>query len=436
LTRSSIDSRIVDPELNHRYYDDESIYSNATGLALRDSWQSAATSSTAREYVENLEDITPNSNPTYYSQQQRSSPFSSNVPVPTLIVSSPNDLVETTEYTRAGRMPIMGPTGSNFSRPVRPALSSTPEDEQQKRRVLERNVRRAPSPSATHRTPGFHDQHQTQSNQGDRMLFPHSKAGERAKSPIPTVGSIRSDTRSPSPNRGQVISSYAPPSQQVPLMIPVRSLSPATHRPPAAPLSLLKRPPSLRMGSPVSLYSGYSFYQLDSTSPSPTREELHDRLSAHSSSGQVVQSSPAQLSPPPDLSPTLDSDIPTPQDYLQQGIQHHEANRLKESAICFEKSAKESGGCGIGMLMWGLALRHGWGCEKNEKFAFKWLTRAAESAVEDLENARAGGGIDSNAVQVRVTHPVSNHSQSYVVRRQNLSLLSMKLDSASSRDGV
>jgi hypothetical protein len=51
--------------------------------------------------------------------------------------------------------------------------------------------------------------------------------------------------------------------------------------------------------------------------------------------------------------------------------------------------------------MWGLALRHGWGCEKNEKRGFTWLRRAAESAVEDLESAREGGGIDSNAVEVR-----------------------------------
>jgi TPR repeat protein len=189
------------------------------------------------------------------------------------------------------------------------------------------------------------------------------------------------------------------------------------------------------MGSPVSLYSGYSFYQLDSTSPSPTRGEFHDRLQARSPSVQAAQSSPAQL-PIPGVSPTLDSDTPTPQYYLQQGIQHHEANRLKESAICFEKSARENGGCGIGMLMWGLALRHGWGCEKNEKFAFKWLTRAAESAVEDLENARAGGGIDSNAVQVCATCLCSIACECHVLPRQNLSLLSMKLDNASFRDGV
>ncbi|KAH6917701.1 hypothetical protein BKA70DRAFT_342157 [Coprinopsis sp. MPI-PUGE-AT-0042] len=44
-------------------------------------------------------------------------------------------------------------------------------------------------------------------------------------------------------------------------------------------------------------------------------------------------------------------------------------------ASCFEKSAKVDGGCGVGMLMWGLTLRHGWGCEKNEKSAFNWLQK-------------------------------------------------------------
>lgn len=52
--------------------------------------------------------------------------------------------------------------------------------------------------------------------------------------------------------------------------------------------------------------------------------------------------------------------------------------------------------------MWGLALRHGWGCEKNEKLGFKWLRQAAESAVKDLENARAGGDMDASAVQTEL----------------------------------
>lgn len=94
----------------------------------------------------------------------------------------------------------------------------------------------------------------------------------------------------------------------------------------------------------------------------------------------------------------------TPQDFLQLGIQHHEANRLKESAICFERSAKEQGGCGVGMLMYGLTLRHGWGCEKNEKIGFNWLRKAAEHAVEDLESAKGVGGASTAAIQVRILH--------------------------------
>lgn len=50
------------------------------------------------------------------------------------------------------------------------------------------------------------------------------------------------------------------------------------------------------------------------------------------------------------------------------------------------------------MLLWGLTLRHGWGCEKNEKSGFKWLTKAAESAVDDLGKAREG--MDVKAVRV------------------------------------
>jgi TPR repeat protein len=92
----------------------------------------------------------------------------------------------------------------------------------------------------------------------------------------------------------------------------------------------------------------------------------------------------------------------TAQEFLQLGIQHHEADRLQESAVCFERAATLDGGCGVGMLMWGLALRHGWGCTKNEKQGFKWLRRAAESAVGDLESARKGGEIDEGAVQTEL----------------------------------
>ena len=35
-------------------------------------------------------------------------------------------------------------------------------------------------------------------------------------------------------------------------------------------------------------------------------------------------------------------------------------------------------------------MRHGWGCRKDERTGFRWLRRAAEAAVADLESARSG----------------------------------------------
>lgn len=81
----------------------------------------------------------------------------------------------------------------------------------------------------------------------------------------------------------------------------------------------------------------------------------------------------------------------SPQECLLLGISHHEANRLEESAYWFEKAANENGGCGVGMFMWGLSLRHAWGVEKDERAAFWWLRRAAECAVHDMERTTQEG---------------------------------------------
>jgi len=210
-------------------------------------------------------------------------------------------------------------------------------------------------------------------------------------------------TRSPSSSRTPSPTPSSYPIQQVPSRSQSPAMSSALSIPATSPnaVTLSRRPPSLRASSPTSLYSTYSFYQLDSATPSPTGENSRFPSEITGSGPKRGPQQVAANQTPPTSPNPLTSSPQTPQEYLQLGIQHHEANRLKESAICFERSAKEQGGCGVGMLMWGLALRHGWGCEKNEKRGFTWLRRAAESAVEDLESAREGGGIDSNAVEVR-----------------------------------
>jgi len=153
---------------------------------------------------------------------------------------------------------------------------------------------------------------------------------------------------------------------------------------------VLPRGPPTAPLSPTSLYSRYSYYAYPLDSPSPTSPSSISPKASDTVTSTLV---------PDDRSSHTKSQSQAAIEYLQLGIQHHEANRLKESAECFERSAKEGGGCGVGKLMWGLTLRHGWGCPKNEKSAFSWLSRAAESAVSDLEKARLTGAVTVNAVQ-------------------------------------
>lgn len=172
-------------------------------------------------------------------------------------------------------------------------------------------------------------------------------------------------------------------------------------------------PPDMRASNTESLYSMYSYYQLD-PSTSPTASASHfEPLSPHEDKTSDARSqtsmtsstqSPWKKDKSPATSPNQNGDAVNPKtadDYLALGISHHEANRLTESAQCFEQSATMNGGCAVGMLMWGLSLRHGWGTEKDEQRAFKWLKRAAEHAVVDLQQGKSKLGRDAIKVGSR-----------------------------------
>jgi hypothetical protein len=77
---------------------------------------------------------------------------------------------------------------------------------------------------------------------------------------------------------------------------------------------------------------------------------------------------------------------PGAEELLRLGIEHHEAMRLTESAACFEAAARD-GKSGVGMLLWGLSLRHGWGTPRDERAAFRWLEKAARLTTGELEGA-------------------------------------------------
>ncbi|POY72341.1 hypothetical protein BMF94_4643 [Rhodotorula taiwanensis] len=73
-----------------------------------------------------------------------------------------------------------------------------------------------------------------------------------------------------------------------------------------------------------------------------------------------------------------------PEDFLQLGIALHEAGHLERATSCFEKSSTISGGCCSGMLLHGLALRHGWGCKVDLPRAFGLFRQAATSHTDGL----------------------------------------------------
>lgn len=65
----------------------------------------------------------------------------------------------------------------------------------------------------------------------------------------------------------------------------------------------------------------------------------------------------------------------------------------------------------MGMLMYGLSLRHGWGCPRNEKSGFHWLKKAAELAITDLEKGKQG--VDAIAIRSELILAIYEVGQSF-----------------------
>jgi len=72
------------------------------------------------------------------------------------------------------------------------------------------------------------------------------------------------------------------------------------------------------------------------------------------------------------------------EDYVRQGIESHESGDLTKATNCFRNAAEY--GDPVGMLMYGLSVRHGWGCAPNRLLAFQYLQKSAEHAVGDLNS--------------------------------------------------
>ncbi|KAF9115259.1 hypothetical protein BGX27_008380 [Mortierella sp. AM989] len=72
------------------------------------------------------------------------------------------------------------------------------------------------------------------------------------------------------------------------------------------------------------------------------------------------------------------------EDYVRQGIEFHELDDISKATQYFRTAAEL--GDPVGMLMYGLSVRHGWGCVANRVLAFQYLQKSAEHAVGDLNS--------------------------------------------------
>ncbi|KAK5821002.1 HCP-like protein [Linnemannia elongata] len=72
------------------------------------------------------------------------------------------------------------------------------------------------------------------------------------------------------------------------------------------------------------------------------------------------------------------------EDYVRQGIDYHEVGDIAKATHFFRTAAEM--GDPVGMLMYGLSVRHGWGCASNRQLAFQYLQKSAEHAVGDLKS--------------------------------------------------
>ncbi|ORY02641.1 HCP-like protein [Basidiobolus meristosporus CBS 931.73] len=72
------------------------------------------------------------------------------------------------------------------------------------------------------------------------------------------------------------------------------------------------------------------------------------------------------------------------EDYIRRAIDHHEKGELEKATEYFRIAAEKNSP--LGMFLYGISLRHGWGCHPNQVVAFQFLQKAAECAVFDLSN--------------------------------------------------
>ncbi|KAJ1893424.1 hypothetical protein LPJ66_005770 [Kickxella alabastrina] len=123
------------------------------------------------------------------------------------------------------------------------------------------------------------------------------------------------------------------------------------------------------------------------------------------SSGGMVSSAAANggaiRSPAMQTEPRQKSEQELGEDCFQKAVNFHELGDLVSATAYFKRAADKHNP--LGMLFYGLSLRHGWGCQPNENLAFVFLQKAGEQVVphvKDMDPAVAGMAKDELAMAI------------------------------------
>ncbi|KAJ0421920.1 hypothetical protein BJY00DRAFT_101053 [Aspergillus carlsbadensis] len=87
---------------------------------------------------------------------------------------------------------------------------------------------------------------------------------------------------------------------------------------------------------------------------------------------------------PQTAKPAVPSAIISTEDHVAKGIELHEKGSLNESTYHLRIAAKQDHP--VGMLLYALACRHGWGMRPNQQEGVRWLRRAMDSVGLELNS--------------------------------------------------
>lgn len=103
---------------------------------------------------------------------------------------------------------------------------------------------------------------------------------------------------------------------------------------------------------------------------------------------------------------------------IQEAIRLHEAGQLSESTAMFSRLASTNA---MAQILYGLALRHGWGCEPNPALGVTYLSRAASNtaAIESvaLHSGKKKGGAAKGELVLAVYELANSFRQGWGVER-------------------